>query len=733
MKLVFDKTQTGTRVDLRFSEDRESPSWGVLSLDTRTHVLQGVIGDRPAGGISNLKPVKMVNEVITPSTIEAFAALALAQVAGNAIIAEQEAKVDPSRREQDLSVFDAFLSRGAAPAGGATAATQRVDPRIELPRPELNKLTGYLREMPNDGGRVPLRPRFITIGAAMPGLKAFSLQRATSARFPALAVPQIELPAAVQALSATSRPSSNAVTYYGGYKLPADLDEDEVKRNRAQAAASYPAFAGMIADSPAMSKAVDAGEPIQPLLSERTGLGKAALKRMSKITTPMPAGPVFETRQDMHGEDALGVDRQRRFATTARVEFTDSLRHLAAMPPDRTPQDDAAWLRYNDILAGCAIPLHNAFGIPVSDVLMAAKGDWVRFHETLARAADFDPAQFDRATIALTTMDAIEVVDSLARQALLPQIFKSIESTARELPEIAQEWVDRAFQASFAIVSGSAKNIAGDLFATARRYSSRIPALMTATGDPVPDVTAAEAWTDETFPILTGEYVAANGLVIRPLRDHAMMREESRRLGHCVGYAYLHAAKQASSHIFSVQSADGETSHSTIELSGIRGDGLAEILSNLRTVQHRAQNNSTPEDDAREAAREFTAGLKSGAIPINADEIVAYREALRLQREARQAGPVRRQAIRFTWTGALEFEWENEDKRAAVWDEWKDILGGAWARGETPEVLFRAKQARDLLTAMDPEAAMILAERAAAARAAEQEAQAAEPEELPEP
>lgn len=732
MKLVFDKTQTGTRVDLRFAEDRESPCWGVLSLDTGTHVLQGVIGDRPAGGISNLKPVKVVNEAITLQSIEAFAALALAQVTGNAIIAEQDAKVEPGRREQDLSAFDAFLNRGAAPAAGQARSTQRVDPRIELPRPELNKLATYLREMPNGDGRVPSRPRFITIGTAMPGLKAFALQRATAARFPAIGVPSIDLPAAVTALSATSRPSSNSVAYYGGHKIPKDLEE-EVKRNRAQAAASYPAFAGMIADSPAMAKAVDAGEPIQPLLSERTGLGKAALKRMSKITAPMPAGPVFETRQDMHGEDALGVDRQRRFATTARVEFSDSLRHLAAMPPDRTPQDDAAWLRYNDILAGCAIPLHNAFGIPVADVLMAAKGDWVRFHETLARAADFAPEQFDRATIALTTMDAIEVVDSLARQALLPQIFKSIEGTERELPEIAQEWVDRAFQASFAIVSGSAKNVAGDLFATARRYSSRIPALLNATEDPRPDVSAAEAWTDDTFPLLTHEFSAANGLVIRPLRDHAMMREESRRLGHCVGHAYLHAAKQASSHIFSVQSPDGTVSHSTIELSGIRGDGPAEILSNLRTVQHRAQNNGTPSDEARAAAREFVAGLKSGALPINADEIVAYREAIRRQREAERAGPVRRQAVRFTWTGALEFEWEDEDKRAAVWTEWKDILGGQWARGESPDVLYRAKQARDLLTAMDPEAAMILAERAAAARAAQEAAEAAEPDELPAP
>ncbi|WP_375263942.1 hypothetical protein, partial [Palleronia sp.] len=633
MKLKFEKTQAGNRVDIHFVEDRENPCWGIMSLDTRTHELKGMIGDRPGGAISNVRPVKMANQDITEESVEAFCVLALAQVTGNPIIAEQDATAEPASRESALSAFDAFLNRGAEVR---PAMAPRAEPRIEVSRPMINRLRTYLREMPGGQGRVPLRPRFINVGGALPGLNAHRMQRGIAARYPEVAPPDLNLEAAETALAGATRPSSAAVTYYGGHGIdPAERKDGTVARYRAQAAASYPVFAGIIADSPALAKAVDAGEPIQPLLSERTGLGKAALKRMSKLTAPMPAGPAFETRQDMHGEDALGVDRQRRFATSARVELSDSLRHLATMPPDRTPQTDEAWLRYNDVLAGCAIPLHNAFGIPVSDVLMAAKGDWVRFHETLARAADFEPGQFDRATIALTTMDAIEVVDSIARQAVLPQIFKSIESTGRELPEIAHEWVDRGFMASFTIVAGSAKNVARDLFETARRYSSRIPALMTAINGPEPDVSAAEAWTDDSFPVLSDEFRASNGLVVRPFRNHEMMREESRRLGHCVGYAYLHSAKQASSHIYSVQDESGEISHSTIELAGIRGEDAAEIRSNLRSVQHRAENNSTPSEEARAAAREFLASLKSGALAANFDEILSYREALRAQREAR--------------------------------------------------------------------------------------------------
>ena len=722
MKIQMTKTIGRNWTDIHAWSSENDRCWMFLRFDPQAHTLTGVFGEPSTGGLSMARPVRMASDRITAEALDAFTRLGWASAAGLRLTMRTERQ--KSKQELTASAFADFLAksnrRQAAPV------TDDGHPDIEISADDLTHISGTMTSVRGATDTwMPRRRGFVDVGKAMSGFDALPLQARMARHQPGLTPPAIDVDAARSALASIGRPSAHAVHYYGTTDV-----EQTVQTYRRQAAASYPLLAGIIAENPKIALAVDAGEPIQPLLMERTGLDKASLKRVSGLRTPLKPGALFTDRRDMHGVDALGIDRQRSIMTSAALDLDEALRTLSAMPPDRTPRDDAEWIAFSDIMAGCAVPLRNAYGIEATTILEAAKGNWVKYRETLAKAADFDVAAFDRATIALTSVDAMEVIDKFSRTAILPMLLAAIDDAGVELPPVTSEFILQSESAAFRIITGRAKNVAGEIFESARRYAGRVNAIMEAMNVAVDTDRTLETalarigrMTEQEFPVFAEDFTASNGLVVAPFRHFDDFVQESRRLGHCVGQSdyYTRKARRGDSILFSVQTPDRQTSFSTAELTGPDGDTVAEILANVRLLQHQGpvSDGRAVRADAELAFQEWFAALKANRLDHHAMEVKAWKEAIALT--ANPAQPEARRPI-VTWSSVLEIDREDPEIRAAVFAEWKTVIGGQIGKMEDPGAMFRFPEVRDLLSAMSPETATILTERAAAERAAREAA-----------
>jgi hypothetical protein len=571
------------------------------------------------------------------------------------------------------------------------------------------------------------RGRNFQVGARVSGFKAIEMVRSkglpSKLKIGSMGDPDVDQ--AKIALAHVERPSSHAVAWYG------TRDEEKAKY-RLQAAAALPILAGLIADRQSLASAVDEVRAMNPILIETTGLSKAGVKRIGKLKKPAPAGRIFEVGERIEGEDALGVNRARHTKISGSVPTDMALRYLSELPPDRTPADDESWLKFNDILAAVAIPLHNATSTPIATILEASKGNWVKFHESLARAADFDPKDFDRRTMALVTIDALEAIDHFNRTALLPQALASIKEMDQPEPMVSREFIVSGIEASTSLIVGKSKNLALTMMEVSRRYASRIPAMMEIEGKAMLNLTTKtlerfKGYTEDQYPVITGEFHASNGLVIRPLSSGEMLTEESRRLGHCVG-SYKSRARQTSCHIYSVQNLAGDESFSTFEYARIDGTDARAAAAGLRTVQHRAYHNGTPSEAAAAAKKEFDAALKNGGVEVRLEEINAWRDWLQETSPNQTTGQANAHT---SWKSVLELDWEEEDNRMDYWREWGQVLGGRIEKSPHPGAVYSEKKAQELVSAMSPRAAALMIEQARLAKEA-REAEKAK-DETPEP
>jgi len=620
---------------------------------------------------------------------------------------------DPVRLEGDtdrikdphaqLAAWEDFL-------GGRNESTQKTveERRLILPREVHDRCLaaqGMFRRM-GDGDLVLARGAQLRLGAPMSGFDTVTAVRDRSLPFRTGPMGELDLDQARQALVSVSRPSSIAVGWYASAR-------GDQARYRMQAAKAMPILAGMIPESRELSRAVDTLDPIQPLITERTGLPKSSLKRISKLTVPAPASPLFEAGEAVRGEDALGVNRTRRFSVSGVVSLDKAMRYLAELPPDRTPQNDKEWAAFYDVLSGCAIPIANAFDLSVKDLLTASGGNWVEYRATLARAADFDPDRFDRRTMALTTIDAIEAIEGFSRTALMPQVLASIVGTGEPLPAVTGEFLIDGFEASAKLVLGNAKNIAAHLFEVARRYAGRIPAMMEAEGriaaDADPDG-RFDTYGETAFPILTETFHSSNGLILRPLRNFDDLREEGQRMNHCVG-GYTTKAREARCHLYSIRCADETESFSTLELTGMDGEDIVTAAANIGIIQNKGRRNGAPSDAAREATEEFMRALKGGVIPIRFEEVRAWKRT-----QAQGQNPARVYLPETTWESVLEHDWSNEQMRTALWAEWRTVMGGRIGKAQNPGVIYVEREARDLVASMSPRSAAILLDQERAHR-----------------
>lgn len=558
------------------------------------------------------------------------------------------------------------------------------------------------------GGSSYGRPAHFRKGATVDGFTALSVHAAAARVHPRILLnDKLDIEVAKKALGSVPKPSSQSVAWYGS-KDPA------LSPLRLQAAHSYPVLAGLIAETPSLARAVDRMEPIQDLLTTRTGLGKASLKRLGKLRHKLPAGNLFERGERASGEDAMGINRIRRTATSGAILLDDCLRTLAKLPADRTPQVDEDWSAYSLLLAGAVHPIANMLNIPEEKLLEESKGSWEKWRGQIARAADFSPEEFDRQRITLSMIDALEALDDFSRTVVLPLVLRSIEGTGQTVPMQSADLMQEALLVTAEVVLGKAKSQVTTLAEIGRRYITRIPALNIIEPRRDGGVAMASRWAgygDEGFPVLCESFTASNGLVVYPFRNFDEMKEESSRMNNCVGRLYLNQARTAQSHLFSVRSSDLSRSMATLEIRGIPNEGNADVVSPGLTIGQLlgVRNGSCPEE-ARTAVQEWIQTVQRGLLTLNIDEVREWRAHIRDQSQT-----VARTSVA-SWTSALGTDWKDEARSQAYWEEWNGIISSSAVWGDNPGALFRHAAVRDLVASLSPAAAAILVDRARAER-----------------
>lgn len=496
------------------------------------------------------------------------------------------------------------------------------------------------------------------------------------------------------ALAYVDKPSSHVVSWYG-------VRDESISSIRMQAASAMPVLADLLAKWPTPFTTVDDKKQLLPALMKITGLRKASLRRMSKLRACAPTGKLFDADERIVGVDALGVNRDRHIQVDGAAPLDSAIRILAELSPDWTPGDDDSWLKFNDIMAATAIPLQNATLVPEAEILGAFRGGWGNMHGSLARAADFAPEEFDRRAMALATVDAIDAIEHFRKTVVLPQVLAKIAETGEPEPEMAEDYWKKGFEAAANLLLLGSGNLAVRAMELSRRYASRIPAIMeiecrSALAASEIAQSRFASYGPTGFPLLTREFAASNGLMVRPLAHGEALCEESRRLQHCVG-SYLSRARRMICHIYSIQDASGANSFSTFELTAVEGDDPRIAVARLRLVQHRARSNSMPSGICVAACKEFLEALKSGAVEINLSEIRDWRNWLS---ENGLDTSVSRATPGATWISVLEHDWDSEETQHAFWKEWGAVLGGRFTRSPHPGVIWTEKKVLELLSDM---------------------------------
>ena len=645
---------------------------------------------------------------------QALALAALSQAAGLELRASGRSGPDSDSLAREMQDFQQLLS--ASGSGSASVAPVRpMREAIEAPADvlETGREAEVLEECSGTGFRLAPGAN-LAFDDDVSALRTIQSMVADAAEH-GIPMPDglssIGAPEAERALKAIGSPSASAVCFFGDRSNPKH-------KYRMQAAEAYPLLAERLQEVSAYRSAIDDGRELAALICSDTGMKPSQLRRLAKIESPIPSGRLFEFGETVHGEDLIGVARQRRYTISGAIDLDSLLSLVKPLDPGWIPQNPSEWRRFLEISSACAVPRSSGFGIPVQSILMCAKGDWKGFHAGLAASAGIPAETLDRQRLGLTTVDAFELIDDFSRSVVLPQILAAIAGTGEPLPAPSAADLSEALDLSRRLVAGKAKNIAGALFEAARKWHSRIPALTDverqfrpAASDAEPGERNIEEWPK----LVNAEFEAENGAVVRNLASKAQLQQESSRLCHCVGRLYVRTAKAGECHIFSVQSKDGEVSHSTFEVAPPAASSPSIARADVAIVQHKAQRNRAPSRLALDAAAEWLQAVKEGQLELNLAEAADWRVRMQKKLASQKGyGDVPGPAQQARWEGILDMPFLNHALRNAIWGEWRShIVGRHLSRGETPEIIFARTEARDLLARMSPSAAARLSATAA--------------------
>lgn len=583
-------------------------------------------------------------------------------------------------------------------------------------------------------------PSFIGVSIGEPSPAFEAAEAARRAAGPAVKVggrplmaPKTDAEAAKTALSAVWAPDVTSADYFGG----AGVAEGDVRiTDRAQAARSYPVLAGLIAKSRDMSKAVDERAPLLPLIMDRTGLSKGALKRLSKVRSAFDESAVMGQDAVVLMVDQLGVNRRTGNIVRGVLSLDQAVEHLRELPPEWVPDTDEGWSAFADILGGLALPLSSHTGRSVKDLLSSAKGDWVSFRSTLAKAADVPSETFDRHQMAALAGEAIGMFDALARTAIMPMLANVLKRAGRltviqRNPEIVDSTADMCMLAAANVVIGRAKNPLVAILEAERRYISRdtsITALSRGNDevdepDNAMDGRFGDMIGNKAFPVLRETWTASNGYEVSPFRNEQEMIDEGRLMRHCVGTIHRSYGSSGSYHYFSVRhpsTMDDPKCRGTLRIMPISPGG------NIEIGEFRSHLNSKVSPECQKAYREWKASFLQDDLDQAGARMDEWREWRRSRgMDARQ----RARTPQEIWRGKTGVNIDSSGVANELWHEWATNVLSGWP-SDNPEVLFREAGVRDALTSLSGEAAEFLKQEAAdrkAAKEAENDALAPSP------
>ena len=506
----------------------------------------------------------------------------------------------------------------------------------------------------------------------------------------------LDVEAAARALISISAPSATSVWFFGDAHSPHHSW-------RQQSAASYPALAEFMTQFDDCRKAIDAGRPLQPVISGITRLNKGQLKRLGKLQTPLPSRRVFGFSEEVRGTDPMGIDRTRRYSLGNELSLEQLLSLIRDFDTNWVPADEKSWARLIDIVSCCIEPIRNRFALPASGFLAASKGNWVNLHAQLATAYECNVGDFDRQQMSMASSDVLEMIDDFSLSVVLPRILGKILESGDALPFPAPQDIEAAKRLGFNLMTAGSRNPTLALLEAARRWMGRIPSLIAAEGQNAEGEARPDWESDPNWPRLAEDYQTANGLSIRNLVSEEELLEESRRLSHCVGRLYTRKARRGECHIFSVRSLDGSKSHSTFEIAPFATDNEQLARNAVQIVQHKARSNRRPGKQATAAVDEWLTAVRSNTVTIHLESVRNWKIAV--EAESPDSGRAAR-SPESAWSAVLGRNWQRAGVRQAVWNEWGNhVLRGEMARGSNSDVILESDASLDLLALLSPNTA----------------------------
>ena len=636
---------------------------------------------------------------------QAFALLVLASSTSFELRTGSSRESDKCKPDDGMDAFQALLS--AARSANDTSELPSQDDRsefIEVPK--------RIADVGIEAGLFRVQDEYLRIGDHVDVSFASTVSALETAKSMERDKGEfgIDLPAsfhafdhgcASTALKAVRYPSASSACYFGNRSHPAH-------EFRMQAAETYPLLAEQLATISQYSDAIDNKRRLSSVICENAKLQPGQLKRIAKIVMPLPSGRIFEPWTPVRGADLVGANRARRHTISGELDLHRFLDIVREMDSGWIPNDEAAWQRFLDIVSACAVPINNLHRTPFPKLLSSAKGNWERFHSSLARSANIAAPEFDRIRLGLTTVDAFDMIDDFNRTVVLPQMLTIISETGEVLPYPTSSDLSDASEISYGLIVGNSENVVGMLYETARKWMSRIPGLIEIDARfRTPESSNAND-SDDTWPrLVTDDFVTENGTVVRNLASKPELRTESSRLSHCVGRLYVRSCKAGESHIFSIQNLDRSKSYSTFEVSPPVAGAKSIARNEISIAQHKGYRNRPPPQIALDALNEWLSAVRNGRLELNLDETIAWRD--RMRRRQDQASRSDEHGSRLNqrrWEGILDFGFSNEELRSAIWDEWAGtILGRKQFKGSLSDAILSNAEARNLIRRLNPVAA----------------------------
>jgi hypothetical protein len=438
--------------------------------------------------------------------------------------------------------------------------------------------------------------------------------------------------------------------------------EGDKFRFRRQAAAAYPLLAPLFPVRFSLRGAIDRGEPLAGHLQTAFKLSKATVSRLAKLD--------YDPQDDL--SKPADIEARSRLAAA-----------LNEIDPNWWPQNPAETSAFIDAVRIAHFHLAPASGLSPKLLLSAAGGKWPAFLTRLNAAAF--PSYMDGETRIETPAysfenlrNASDSVQDMRRSFAVGALYPAAAKLAKA-PEIlmdngAFEAMDKAATA----ILFEGRTAAAILELSARWHTSAGEieqcAIDAAEGGDTGVTATRISNTDPNnkWPAAVPDY-NIDGFIVRCLVSYDELKEETKRLKHCVGRsrAYADEIRDCKIMIVSVRSANDEISFSTAEVTIPKPGGAFGTV-----LQHRAGGNASPSERILRVFDNWKRAVINGNIPINFDALSDYAKG--------RAWSEEKIASRDRLADYLGYNWRIGKNASLGLQTWSRLRNPAIEGGEVP-------------------------------------------------